>query len=444
MSTLAFALTSYLVALPGYLSDDQRRSAALAVMGGSWCADTGRLRDLAWLALFTAMQLLAGHAQTTWYSLLLTGVFAVYWLARYERKHWRRAALGAGAVVLALGISMVQLLPTAELLTQSQRSSGVDYDFAMNFSYGPLRTVNFFAPNFFGNPGDGTYITKGAFFEDAVYVGFIPLLAAFAAFAGWIARRRAQARPAYYSDVPFWWALVIVGFVLALGKYSPIFPFLYDNVPTFDVFQAPVRWQLWTVFALSVLAGIGVQSWGKGKWRIFWTRLALAGSVFAALIAIYALPRILPDAADEGSGVAVLVAAIASTGIIAAMACALTLLQPEKGSKWEKWQDAWAAVVLVFIAADLGWAAWGLNPTVPTSFFDQQPTNSDARSYWTEEASRAMQYEQFLPFNDYRIAAQDWQTYRASHLANLNLLDRAYLLNNFDPLLIDGFKQFTA
>ena len=48
---------------------------------------------------------------------------------------------------------------------------------------------------------------------------------------------------------------MIVGFVFALGVNTPIFPFLYRNIPTFNLFQGPVRWHLWTVFGLSVLAG---------------------------------------------------------------------------------------------------------------------------------------------------------------------------------------------
>jgi hypothetical protein len=444
VSALAFGLTGYLV---GRLGTYPTISVAAWLPWLLWAVHRiltqGKLQDMALFALFAALQLLAGHAQTTWYSMLLMSVFAAYWLVRYERLHWRRAILAVGAMALAVGIALAQLLPTAELLSQSQRSSGVDYAFAMNYSYGPLRVFNFFSPNAFGNPGDGSYATKGAFFEDAVYIGLIPLLAAFAAFFGWIARRKDENRPPYYNDVPFWWLIVLVGFVLALGEHSPIFPFLYQNVPTFDVFQAPVRWHLWTVFALSVLAGIGVQSWGKGKWRIFWTRLATAGFTFGAVVAMFAIPRFMPALLEGENSVAFLINAIVSTAIIGAIAGVLTLLQPEKGTRWEGWHDAWAALVLIVIVLDLGWAAWGLNPTVPNEFYDRGQAEGE-RYYWTEEAARTVQYEQFLPFDDYHIATENWQTFRVSHLPNLNLLDRSDLLNNFDPLLIDGYKQFTT
>ena len=154
----------------------------------------------------------------------------------------------------------------------SSRSSGVDFDFAMNFSYGLVRSFNFISPNFFGNPGNGTYLTEGAFFEDAVYIGLLPLIAALAGVIGWILRRfRSDLdRPAFFATVPFWLVIAIIAFIFALGDNTPIFSFLFNHVPTFDLFQAPVRWHIWTVFALSVLAGIGTQAWGRGTLAVFW------------------------------------------------------------------------------------------------------------------------------------------------------------------------------
>ncbi|NWF69839.1 MAG: YfhO family protein [Chloroflexi bacterium] len=453
VSALAFGLTAYLVARLGTYPTI---SAAAWLPWLLWAAQgllaQGRRRHVAWFGLFAALALLAGHAQTAWYSLLLTAVFALWWAffapemrRLHNRQRVARFGLLAGAILLGASVAAIQLLPTAELLAQSQRSNGVDVEFAMNFSYSPLRALNFLAPNVFGNPGDGSYLTQGAFFEDAVYIGLIPLLAAFASIFGWLARRRQPDTPFYFRTVPFWWLIVLVGFAFALGKYSPIFPFLYERVPTFDLFQGPVRWHLWTVLALSLLAGIGTQSWGKGKWRIFWTRLATAGCIGAVLLALFIAPALLPENVRTEAGVTVLIGAFVTTGIGGAAAGALTLLQPETGTKWEKWRAVWQSAVLLVIAVDLGWAAWGLNPTVPASFYDRSPQGRDpARLYWPEETADFVQYEIYLPFDDYRSASQNWQDFRASHLANLNLLDRAPLLNNFEPLLVGTFAQYSA
>ncbi|NWG17856.1 MAG: hypothetical protein HXY41_14605, partial [Chloroflexi bacterium] len=264
LSALAFGLSAYLTARLGTYPII---SAAAWLPWLLWALlgvlIRGRRRDLAWLALFSGLQLLAGHAQTAWYSLLLVGAFAAWITFTRRPANWRRLALAAGSLLLGAGIAGLQLLATGELLLQSQRSGGVGYDFAMNFSYDWKRTLNFLSPNVFGSPGDGTYITDGAFFEDAVYIGLIPLVSALAAALAWVWRRlRRLERLAYFDTAPFWLLVVIVGFALALGKNAPIFPFLYEYIPTFDLFQAPVRWHIWTVFGLSALAGMGAGVWG--------------------------------------------------------------------------------------------------------------------------------------------------------------------------------------
>jgi hypothetical protein len=446
VSALAFGLTGYLVARLGTYP----MIAAAAWLPFMMWAVLGviqrkRLRDVGWLALATGLQLLAGHAQTAWYSLLLVGLFALYMaLRRREKDWWQRLGLAAAGVMLGAAIAAVQLWPTAELLRTSQRSDGVDFDFAMNFSYGPARALNFVAPNVFGSPGDGTYLTEGAFFEDAVYIGLLPLLSALAAILGWLVRRFRKGLdelPAA-STVLFWVVILSVAFVFALGSHSPVYPFLFRNAPTFDLFQAPVRWHLWTVFALSVLAGIGTRSWGRGYWLFFGTRLATAGCIAAVLLAMFAAPIIIPAEGDPelARALDVLRLAVVTTGIFGALAGALTLLQPERESSRYGW---WALAVLIVVAIDLGWAAQGLNPTVPAAFYDRIPApEGEARAYWPEEAERKVEFETYLLFKDYRVAADSWRDFRASQLPNLNLIDRWHLLNNFDPLRVGPFAQY--
>src|SRR5262245_59342627 len=86
ISALAFGLTSYLVARLGTFP---MVCAAAWLPWLMWAAlgvlSTGKRRDMAWLALFAGLQLLAGHAQTAWYSLLLVGVFSLWWTMTSRR-----------------------------------------------------------------------------------------------------------------------------------------------------------------------------------------------------------------------------------------------------------------------------------------------------------------------------------------------------------------------
>jgi hypothetical protein len=412
-----------------------------------------RRRDGGWLALFTGLMLLAGHAQTAWYTMLLVGLFAVWYALTQPLTPpftwwWdrlRRIAAVAALMLLGAGIAALQLIPTAELLLTSSRDSGLDYDFAVNFSYHPLRSLNMLSPYIFGNPAVGTYnAQQGVFFEFAVYIGLLPLVAAFSALFGWL--RNLQRDPAdrqpYFKSAPFWWIIVIVAFALAMGRHSPVFPFLYRHVPTFDMFQGPVRWHLWTVFALSVLAGIGVNNWGRGARVRRWARLATVACLGIVMLSVVAL--IVLDI--ENDSIHILLVAMITTGAIAVLTGILTLRQPDPTTPH---YGRWSLLVLIVITIDLSWAAWGLNPTVASDFYARNPTSTAAtdstglsRIYWTETVENSVKFDTYFRFDDYRIASRHWQAIRRAQLPNLNLVDRAYLLNNFDPLQVGDFADY--
>jgi hypothetical protein len=139
-----------------------------------------------------------------------------------------------------------------------------------------------------------------------------------------------------------------------------------------------------------------------------------------------------------------LVQAVILTGILGALAGLLTLAQPElQTSRWYRW---WILAVWVVIAGDLVYASWGLNPTVPASFYDKQISQTDvtARAYWPAAIDKKLKFDDggYLDFDDYRVAVTKQAAYRTSELPNLNLIDRVPLFNNFEPLMIDSFKQY--
>src|SRR5579859_3376643 len=69
------------------------------------------------LTVCAALQLLAGHAQWTFYSLLLVAVYVFYrmFVTPVGIVRFRTLALIGGSIALAFGLAAIQLLPTAEL-----------------------------------------------------------------------------------------------------------------------------------------------------------------------------------------------------------------------------------------------------------------------------------------------------------------------------------------
>jgi hypothetical protein len=336
-------------------------------------------------------------------------------------------------------VAAVQLLPTAEYLMESQRSGGLDFATAANLSYGPARLITLLSPNLYGTPGDGSYYTQGMYFEDAAYIGFIPVVSALAALVGWFRKRRFLIHfPAFWT-VPFWALLGFGSLLIATGRYGPIYRMLYDQVPTFDAFREPVRWLILTVLSLSVLAGIGVQHWGRGKWVVFWSRLALAGGGAVVVLTLAAREFMRQDSRElEGLMLGLIV-----LGCWIMVAALLTLTQPSSGSLVSPLR--WRLAVLLFIALDLAWAGSGLNPTVTGDFYRSfSVSRSQGRIYWFEDYEREVKFERFFDPTDYRPARDQWPAVRTSLLPNLNMLDRVPALNNFDPLLPEYHRRYIA
>jgi len=248
--------------------------------------------------------------------------------------------------------------------------------------------------------------------------------------------------------VPFWAVLALVGLFLATGKHNPAFRLLYDHVPTFDAFREPVRWLILTHLGLALLAGIGVGHWERGPRAVYWSRLAAAGGVAMALLALGA--RAFADLAPPELDTMAL--AVAAFGGWIAAAALLTLVQP-LGPAHSARATLWRAAVLLVVTLDLTWFAAGLNPTVPAAFFDRREVaGPPGRVYWFDDyqydvtfgtdEDEAPPVEGFFDVGDYRIAVRRREELRASLLPNLNLLDRVPSLDNNDPLLPDVHRRY--
>lgn len=393
------------------------------------------LLDLAFLTTVLTMQLLAGHAQWTFYSLIMTGLYALYrlFVAHTDlppSKLTPLVMLTAG-VMLAVGLTAVQLVPTAELQRQSQRSEGVDEDFALNFSYEWPSLITQFNPMFYGNPGNGSYVIPGAYFEMASYIGIFPIIVALLAIGHYVLNRRRLGDSMAIRLIPLFAIVTLIAFIFAFGRNSLLFVFLFRHVPTFNLFQAPARWLLLAVFSLSMLAAIGTSLLKFDRRARSRARLGLAAAVGVTLLGLLLL--IIFRDRPLLSGIFVLGVQLIGVGI------ALATLPKADAPRWR----FWAAGVLVFVAADLLWANALSNPTVPASFYDRRASTQEGRTYQTDQALREAEFDKFLLFKDYRVAVQRQDEYRAAGFPNLNMLDRQPSFNTFEPLRPAGIERFT-
>lgn len=481
VSGLAFGLGGYLVARAGFLSIN----AAVAWLPwvfyfAGQVASPGLRGEGGWasalikLSLVAAMQLLAGHAQTAWYTCLGAFLWAGYWgwldgkpgsretgygsrqpLLRIAGLFLAWARLGMG-YLLAVILAAVQLFPTAEYLAQSQRASEVTFDYAMTYSFWGWRLLTLIAPGLFGNPAHGDYWGYANYWEDALYLGLLPLLLAIAAIIGW-ARRVVKSRHppepqpegglsprAGNEAAPFLIFLTLMGFLLALGKNTPVYPWLYRHIPTFDMFQAPTRFSIWVAFSLALLAGIGAHAWRRPQGAaLYWTRLGTAAA-FAICLGAGLTGLLMGEVSPT------FIKAAALAGFWGVGAGLLSLLAPPAAPSEQKSRSpndprkiaVWVWAVGVFIALDLIVAGWGLNPGIPTSFYSREfPENISLREtlagrrlYLPIDLEEELKFDRFLRFDTF-YPGENWDNLRAVLLPNLNVLERIPSLNNFDPLV---------
>ena len=438
VAALAFQLSGYLVARSGFLSINAAAAwlpwELLAVELALNRLERGdrraALRAALLLALAVAAQLLAGHAQTTWYSLVLLAAWVAW-------RGWRWDGLrgllrSAGALLLAVGVAVglaaIQLLPTLEYLLQSQRAGQVDRELALTYSFWPWRLLGLLMPDLFGNPAHGDYWGYANYWEDAIYIGLLPLLL----LVLWLGWRRG--RGGDRGLVAFLLAVAGAAFLLALGANTPLFPWLYDNVPTFDLFQAPTRWNLLTVFALALLAGMAAESWQRESLLgLKGVRLGIAGGLAVAASAklfAWQMPGLQPS----------FLRSFVSLGLLIAAAGGLALLKEKLPAR------LWQAAVLVLLGWDLVSAGRGLNPMQPLSLYRgpsslAQQVDPQQRVWMPSELERHLKFDLTHRFDRFAIELP-WRAVRDMGLPNTTMLDGISSANNFDPLLPARYVRF--
>ena len=247
----------------------QRRSIWAAIIGG----------------VPLALAILAGHTTSLLYIGLAWGLFAIYLLIITPNR-WVVIRQMAIMTMLGFLLAGVQLVPLAEFSTVSSRAAEPSFEFATAYSMPPSHIVTWLLPEYFGEPTRAGYWSVPAFDELTYYVGLLPLL-------GVALALKKQSRLSW-----FYFGLIVIGFLLALGSYGFLYGLFYDLLPPFRLARAPGRAAFLLVFAMPALLGEAVAQWewlewgeksaGFMRWLVggtavaILTSLAATGAVFAA------------------------------------------------------------------------------------------------------------------------------------------------------------------
>jgi hypothetical protein len=247
--------------------------------------------------------------------LLLLALALIYVLQSADRARdtIRILRIGLLAGLFSVCVAAIQILPTLELVPLSVRGTGFSLGTVTQWSLHPMDLLNVIVPNLFGYPFS---LSKRLYWGEAYHfsregylVSFFVGIGAFflVLLSSWSVRRKAQ--------VVFAVLALLSGF-LALGRFNPLWSWIYDNLPIFRTGRYPVKLALALVLALSLLAALGIEvlltrrEGQVGKWKsvpvlgIGLIGLVLGGSILG-ISAYYGWhpqgvvdltgPRVLPE-----------------------------------------------------------------------------------------------------------------------------------------------------
>lgn len=224
---------------------------------------------------------------------VLAGLTVHHLVSRPDRLAYLRSRLPvlaiAGAVTLAL--VTVPMLLTLQFADLSNRPE-IDIETALRSSLYPVNFADLFVPDVFGslrplsegNWGPGFFTrpevdaTDRAF--NYLFAGSLPALLAWWGVVG---------GRAFRPGARAFTVVAIAAALYAVGRYTPVFPFLYRHVPGVDLFRRPVGGTFIFGLALAYLTGWLATTWVREGLRPLSRPALLLGAAVLTGLLVWAI-----------------------------------------------------------------------------------------------------------------------------------------------------------
>ncbi|WP_421804113.1 YfhO family protein [Flagellimonas sp.] len=257
-------------------------------------------------ALAMALEISANHYQMTYYFMLLVLVMGlVYLIYAIKEKELKHFFASVGILILAVTLSIftnaTSLLATKEYADWSTRgtseltinpdgsekavSTGLDYEYITQYSYGIAESLNLFAPRLFGGSGNEDLGRDSKAYEYLTDQGLSPskALEFSSGLPLYWGDQPIVAAPAYVGAIVFflfvlgaflvdgkkkWWLLTgaILSLLLSWGKNFPLLTnFMIDYFPLYNKFRAVSSIQVVLELCLPVLGILGIRELFKSS-----------------------------------------------------------------------------------------------------------------------------------------------------------------------------------
>ena len=278
IGAIAYGLSSYNIIIleAGHVNKALVMATMAPVLGGILlCYRKKFLWGSLITLFFTGFNVLWNHQQISYYLLLIIIPLAiVYFIFALREKKVKDFFLSSGLLLVIAAIAVLpaadRLIPTADYSKETMRGgavlqqtatgeksgkSGLDIDYAYQWSYGRLETMTMLIPNFYGASSHYNIGRDSETYEALKQTGQ--------------AEQFSKHAPMYWGDQPFtsgpvymgaiicflfilglfvvkgpekWWILAatIISIILSWGKnFMVVNEFLYNSLPLYNKFRAP-------------------------------------------------------------------------------------------------------------------------------------------------------------------------------------------------------------
>ena len=302
LGSIAFAFSTYLLIIlqVGHNTKALAISYIPLVVAGLVLLRQNKILPGFLVSLFAiSLQIRANHYQMTYYMLILLGIyFIVYLVDSYRKKdlkeYLKYIGVFALAGILSLGLNAPNILSTydyskystrsqSELTlnpdgTEKERTTGLDYDYITEYSYGVFESLNLVAPRVQGGASSEDLGEKSKLYKFLIdnnvpqtqadsfiksvptYWGNQPILEAPAYIGASVMFLFILA--IFVVKGPFkWWLLIsfMLSMSLSWGKNFPFLTNLFiDYFPFYNKFRAVSSIQIILEFAVPLLSVIGL------------------------------------------------------------------------------------------------------------------------------------------------------------------------------------------
>jgi hypothetical protein len=390
----------------------------------------GRWMPLA--ALASAMQVLTATPEITLLTWLFLGVIWLGELISGEIKFPASILRLSAVVLLAAGITMIQMLPFFDLLAHSQRTAGNAA--TAIWSMPAWGWANLIVPLFhcYRSP-QGTWFQNSQDFLQSYYLGVGVL--ALGILGAWTRNRRVIVIA----------AMVLFCWLMALGVNGIGYNQVKEIFPLIGIARFPVKFTILTAFLLPLLAAFGVERIQTPSNQNARRNILIVGTLILILMAgLLLLARLHPFALDDWN-------ATAENALLRAILMIILLggifLLPKTQSASTRL--ALQLIVLAILPLDALTHSPNLAPTLPASALAPQiwqasgkpapPTLGSGRIMVSPNAEQALLYSRVADMNS------DFTGKRLAEWYNMNLLDGIPKVNGavtLRPASFDMLESF--